>query len=305
MSKKPLSPVPFLLLLLSLVSLTAGCGAAGEATGSTAALTVSAIPDQDQSLLGRLYGRVSDYLEAKLGVPVSYRPVTSYPAAVTGFANGDLDLVWFGGFTGVQAAEQAPGAVSLAQRNIDREFHSVFVAHPGDGLRPVHGVAGLAELRGHRFTFGSETSTSGRLMPQYFMQRAGVGLGDLAGSAGFSGSHDATIREVEAGSYEAGAVNDQIWDSRLEEGKVDRSKIEPIFSTPGYPDYHWIARGDLDAKLGLGFTAKLKRALLSLSATVPAQRRILELFGAERFVPTHPGDHAEVERAVDALGLGS
>jgi phosphonate transport system substrate-binding protein len=304
---RALAPVLLPLLLLTLPAL-AGCagGGAGVARAGNggATLRIGAIPDQDQSRLVRLYGEVADYLAGRLGVAVVYRPVTDYAAAVTAFRTGDLDAVWFGGFTGAQAREQVPDAVPLAQRDIDAHFRSVFVAHAGSGLAPVHDVAGLRELAGRRFTFGSETSTSGRLMPQWYLARAGVGLDDFADRPGFSGSHDATIREVEAGSFEAGAVNEQVWRASLADGTVDRAKVRAIFTTPPYPDYHWLARPDLDARFGAGFTRRLQRAFLSLDRSQARSREILTLFGARRFVRTTPGEYALTRRAVHQLGLG-
>lgn len=74
-----------------------------SSTGSTETLIISAIPDQDPEKLQRLYGTVASYLSKELGVPVEYKAVTDYTASVTGFKVGDLDLVWYGGLTGVQS----------------------------------------------------------------------------------------------------------------------------------------------------------------------------------------------------------
>jgi phosphonate transport system substrate-binding protein len=138
------------------------------APASDKPFTIGAIPDQDPEKLQRLYSKLADYLKAELGVPVVFKPVTDYTAAVTAFRVGDLDMVWFGGLTGVQARLQVPGAQAIAQRNIDAQFHSVFIANKNSGITPIQDLKELALLKGHTFTFGSESSTSGRLMPQYF-----------------------------------------------------------------------------------------------------------------------------------------
>ena len=229
---------------------------------------------------------------------VVYRPVTDYAASVTAFRTGDLDLVWFGGLTGVQARAQVPGARALAQRDVDTRFHSVFIASGRSGLEPLDGVEGLTALRSRRFTFGSESSTSGRLMPELFLRRAGVTEDDLRGGAGFSGSHDKTIALVASGSYDAGALNEQVWRDRVAAGEVDPARVRVILRTPPYHDYHWVARPDLDRRFGAGFTGRLRAALL---ATRDA--RVLELFGAERFLAVGPRDHDGVRQAARALGL--
>jgi len=266
-------------------------------------LRISAIPDQKPEKLNRLYGLVADELGRQLGVKVTYVPVVDYAAAVTAFRTGDLDLVWFGGLTGVQARLQKPGAKVLAQRDIDVAFHSVFIANTRSGLQQVRDVKGLAELKGKRFTFGSESSTSGRLMPQYFLAKAGVKLTDFAGGApGFSGSHDATIALVQSGAYDAGAVNEQVWKSSLHDRKVDRTKVIPIWRTPGYPDYHWIAQPDLDQRFGKGFTGRITQAFVSLRRTNAAQAPILELFGAQQFVPAKADQYDVIEKVGRQIG---
>ena len=266
-------------------------------------LKIGAIPDQNPEKLNRLYGSLSAELNAALEVPVKYIPVSNYAAAVSAFRTGSLDVVWFGGLTGVQARLQTPGAKVLAQRDIDAKFTSVFIANGASGLRPITSSDQLVQLKGRRLAFGSESSTSGRLMPQYFLAENGVSVTDLAGGGpGFSGSHDATIAVVQSGAYDVGALNEQVWRSNVEEGRVDPTKVAVIWRTPTYADYHWLARPDLDRRFGSGFTERVQNALLSLSAETEAGSEILELFGAERFIPARDEDYKKIESVGRDLG---
>ncbi len=290
---------PALLLLLAGTLLA--CGGAERAEPEP--FTIGAIPDQDPEVLQRLYGTLSDYLEAELGVPVRYEPVTDYAAAVTAFRVGDLDMVWFGGLTGVQARLQVPGARAILQRDIDDEFHSVFIANASTDLAPVDTVTGLRQLEGHTFTFGSQSSTSGRLMPQHFLQQAGLGPEDFEGEPGFSGSHDKTIRLVEAGTYEAGALNARVWRSRVASGRTDTSKVRVIWRTPPYYDYHWVIRPEVTGRYGADFVQQVRDAFTGLSAgDGETEARILEMFGAESFVPTENGNYETIERIGRQIG---
>lgn len=265
-------------------------------------LVVGAIPDQDPEKLNRLYGNLTSYLAEELDVEVEYRQVTDYPAAVSAFKVGDLDLVWFGALTGVQARLQVDGANAIAQRDIDDEFTSVFIANTDSGIEPFDSVDGLTAVKGRRLTFGSESSTSGRLMPQYFMEQAGVTLEDLQGQPGFSGSHDTILEVVQAGSYEVGAMNSQVWTSRLEEGKVDESKVQLIFETPNYYNYHWVLQPSVDERFGEGFSDKVQQAFLDLDASDADQADILDLFGAEKFIETENANYDGVEAVGRAIG---
>ena len=261
------------------------------------ALVVSAIPDQNPEKLNRLYSLLADELSDSLDIEVIYKPVINYQAAVTAFRTGDLDLVWFGGLTGVQARLQKPGSVVIAQRDIDSNFHSLFIAHSKTKIKPISNINGLKVLKGKRFTFGSESSTSGRLMPQHFLSKAGVFLSDFKGGrAGFSGSHDATIVLVQSGSYEVGAVNEEVWKTNLANGQIDLRKVYPIWRTPSYADYHWLAQPNLDKRFGIGFTEKLANQFLALDKKTFRQREILKLFRANSFIRSYDYNYNDIEK---------
>lgn len=287
----------------SLASLVSTFAVATPVVASVPSLKVGAIPDQNPEKLNRLYGDLSGELSARLNVPVQYIPVSNYAAAVSAFRTGSLDLVWFGGLTGVQARLQTPGSRVLAQRDIDATFTSVFIANGGSKLKPFRAGDQLVQLKGRRFTFGSESSTSGRLMPQYFMLQQGITTQDLAGGrAGFSGSHDATLALVQSGAFEVGAMNEQVWRSNQRAGKVDPKKVQVIWRTPPYADYHWLARPGLDQRFGAGFTDKIQAALLALNPSTSRQASILELFGAKKFIEAQASDYNKIEAVGRQLG---
>ncbi|WP_413440101.1 putative selenate ABC transporter substrate-binding protein [Synechococcus sp. MIT S1220] len=283
-------------LLLSLAT-------AATPTPAAPVLRVGAIPDQNPEKLNRLYGALSSELGEQLKVKVRYVPVSNYTAAVSAFRAGSLDLVWFGGLTGVQARLQTPGARVLAQRDIDARFTSVFIANGSSGLRPLSSQDQLIQLKGKRFTFGSESSTSGRLMPQYFMQQVGVLPSQFAGGRpGFSGSHDATIALVQSGAYQVGALNEQVWKSNVKNGRIDPAKVRVIWRTPSYVDYHWVARPGLDQRFGAGFTQRIQTTLIGLEPDTSRRELVLSLFGAKRFIPANANDYAAIEKVGRQLG---
>ena len=140
-------------------------------------------------------------------------------------------------------------------------------------------------------------------MPQYFLNKVGVELEDFkGGSPGFSGSHDATLMLVQSGSYDAGALNQQIWESNLERGRINPSKVFVIWKTPSYYDYHWLAQGNLDKRFRKGFTKELTNVFLSFNKKSKKQKQILELFGANKFIISKNDNYKRIERIGRKIG---
>lgn len=263
-------------------------------------LKVGGIPDQDASRLARRYSGFAEYLSKQLGVKVQYVPSVDYAAVVIAFTQGDLQLAFFGGLTGVQARLQNPGARAIAQREHDASFHSKFIVRAS---LPVHSIDDLkARSRDLTLTFGSESSTSGHLMPRHFLVQAGIDPDrDFQTVPNFSGSHDLTWQLVQSGAFDVGALNEDVWERAVRDGRVDEGKVRVFYTTPDYFDYHWTARPDLDREYGDGFTGRLQAALLGLN---PADNKdILELFSTQRFIETNNENYRDIEKVARRLGI--
>ncbi len=191
-----------------------------------------------------------------------------------------MQLAWFGGFTGVQARKAVPGSQAIAQGAEDAAFKTYFIANAATGLQKSADFP--KAIAGKTFTFGSRASTSGRLMPEYFIRQAFPGQTpeQVFERVGFSGDHSRTIQLVQSGAFAVGAVDYSVWDLDTKAGKVDGKSVSVIWESPTFPDYQWTVRGDVDATYGAGFTEKLKAALIGI--TDPA---ILEPFGRTKFIP--------------------
>ncbi len=264
----------------------------------TGTFVFTAIPDQDESQLEKRFGVVALYLEEKLGVPVKYVPVKSYAAAVTAFRNNEVQMAWFGGLSGVQARRLVPGSQAIAQGLEDPDIKSYFIANTSTGLTQSDTLP-ESFIDQPSFTFGSKGSTSGRLMPEFYLRETFNQAPDqLFDKVGFSGDHSATIALVQSGAYATGAVNYKVWERELEEGKIDTSKVQVIWETPGYPDYHWTVRGDLNDKFGDGFTQRVTDALLAIDDPV-----LLKAFPREKFIPASNDDFAPIQETAEAIGL--
>ena len=254
---------------------------------------VSAIPDEAPTELQRKFKPLGEYLEKRIGMKVDFVPVTDYAASVEALVNGKVDMVWFGGFTFVQAKIRSrDGVVPIVQREEDERFKSVFITPANSG------IDGLADLKGKSISFGSPSSTSGHLMPRSYMLQAGVDP-DKDMRVSYSGAHDATALAVAGGKVQAGALNIAVWQKMVAEKRVDPNTVRVFYTTPGYYDYNWTVRKDLDPAL----RQRLIDAFLALDRNDPQGKAILDLQSATKFIPTKAENYAAIEAAARNAGL--
>ena len=266
----------------------------GAATAHAQVLRVSAIPDEAPTELQRKFKPLGDYLEKETGLKVEFTPVSDYAAVVEGLVAKKIDLAWLGGFTFVQAKLRTNGeALPIVQRAEDEVFTSKFIV-PADSP-----VRSLAELKGKTFAFGSPSSTSGHLMPRYFLLQDGIDPDRDFARIAFSGAHDATVAFVASGRAEGGVLNASVMDKLLEKGDANAGRVRVIATTPPYFDYNWTVRPGLDGAL----REKIAKAFLALDPANPAHRELMALQRASKFVPTRTENYDGIERAARSAGL--
>ena len=260
------------------------------------AFSFTAIPDQDATQLKKRFDKVAVYLSEQLGFEVNYIPVKSYAAAITAFRNNQVQLAWFGGLSGVKARQLVPNSQAIAQGLEDQSFVSYFIAHSSTGLKASDDFP--TAIKNKTFTFGSKGSTSGRLMPEFFIRENLGSPEDTFKKVGFSGDHSRTIALVQAGSYQVGAVNYKVWDKMLSEGKINQDNVSIIWKTPSYPDYQWSIRGDVDQAFGKGTQQKVQSILLNMK-----EPELLKSFPRQSFIPATNQDYAPIKKTAQAIGL--
>jgi phosphonate transport system substrate-binding protein len=255
---------------------------------------VTTIPEEAATEQVRKFTPLAAYLERRLGMKVEFTPVTDYPAAVEALVNKRVDLVWFGGFTHVQAQLRSGGKiVPIAQREEDTKFQSVFIAKTDSGIKT------LADLKGKQVSFGSASSTSGHLMPRHFLLQASITPEKDFRRVAYSGAHDATIASVVSGRVDAAALDITVWRKFVSDNKVDTKAVDVFYTTPTFFNYNWSMHTDSPAEL----RQRVQRALLELDGSTPEGREILQLNRATRYIPTSPENYKGLEAAGRSAGL--
>ncbi|MGO1461077.1 MAG: putative selenate ABC transporter substrate-binding protein [Marinobacter sp.] len=270
------------------------------AAASAETFVFTAIPDEDETKLVERFRGVADYLSEQLDVEVRYIPVKSYAAAISAFRNNQVQLAWFGGLSGVQARRLVSGSEAIAQGVEDKAFQTYFIANANTNIEPADELSDLKDqLQGKTFTFGSKGSTSGRLMPEFYVRDTfDAKPEDVFSRVGFSGNHTRTLRLVEAGTYDVGALNFKVWEKELGDENIDTDAVQVIWKTPTYPDYQWTIRGDVDERFGEGFKERVTEALLNLD-----NPELLESFPRSGFIPASNDDYEPIRKTAEEIGI--
>ncbi len=296
MSRTSEHPFSLFKTLACTILIAAGIAilAAAPALAQQKVLKVTTIPEEAATEQIRKFGPITKYLERTLGMKVDFTPVNDYPAAVEALINKQVDLVWFGGFTHVQAQLRSGGkVVAIAQREEDSRFRSVFITQTDSGIKT------LADLKGKQVSFGSASSTSGHLMPRSFLLQANMNPDKDFKRVAYSGAHDATIASVVGGRVDAAALDITVWRRFVEDKKVDTAKVNVFFTTPAFFNYNWSVHADMPAQL----RERITKAFLDLSLATPEGKEILTLNRATKYIPTRNENYKDLETAGRSAGL--
>ncbi|MDP3082419.1 MAG: putative selenate ABC transporter substrate-binding protein [Rubrivivax sp.] len=267
---------------------------AAAAAQAQAVLRVTTIPEEAATEQVRKFGPLVKYLERQLAMKVEFTPVTDYPAAVESLVNRKIDLAWLGGFTYVQASIRSGGKVlPIAQREEDTKFQSVFIAKTDSGIKQ------LADLKGKQVSFGSQSSTSGHLMPRSFLLQAKLDPEKDFRRIAYSGAHDATISSVVSGKVDAAALDITVWRKFVTEKRVDTQAVNVFYTTPGFFNYNWSVHAEMAPEL----REKIRKALLDIDPATPEGQEILNLNRATRYIPTQADNYKGIEAAARSAGL--
>lgn len=277
-------------ILLLLLSVCTSCSRTTDVVPTRLRITV--LPDQSPELLHRQHDSLVAYLGKSLGIPTELILPKDYPEMSKLFHEHKVDLVYFGGLSFVNA-RKVDNAIPIALRDIDLRFTSIFMARHSQQQRK------LEDFRGKRFSFGSKQSTSGHLMPRYYMQQLGIYPEHYFSEVHYSGSHDRTADMIKQNVVDLGTVNYSIIEGLFNKGLLNRSDYDVIWITPPYPDYVWAVSSNLNPT----FRQRLQAAFLAISPQDSDQKGILADQSAAGFLPVKSSDFDRLEKIADQLGL--
>lgn len=216
-------------------------------------LRVYLIPTEAPDIVVKKHQPLADYLKKRLGVEVKLTVPPTYPEVIEAIEKGQADLSYLGALTYLQAKEKVPDIEPIVTA---QAIHTtVIITRKGSGIKSIK------ELKGKTFAFGSESSTSGHLVPRGDLLSSGIDPSKDFARFIFAGGHDKVAFAVAKGEIDAGALYKPVFDRLVSEGKVSDKDVMVIWESPPFADFPWVASGRLDK----GFKKEIKDAFLTLN----------------------------------------
>lgn len=253
-------------------------------------IRVGVLPDQNVAILEQRYSPLLSYLEKETGLKYELVIPGSYIDLLELFNTKEINMAYFGAVTFLKARSDS-GAEPLVTRDVDNRFTSVILVSAESNAQK------LEDIEDHSFSFGSRLSTSGHLMPRYFLEERNIKAEDHFREIHYSGAHDETVYSVQSGRVDAGAVNAVVVKTMLSDGRLKKGKTRILWESPPYQDYIWAIQRDMSAETRIA----VRDAFLSLSKDVPVHRKVLAEIGANYFLPARIADFEKLQSIFDKI----
>ncbi len=231
--------VLFVLLFACLGFASLAC--AGEPDPDT--LKVALLPDENASEIIKKNKSLKNYLEKTLNKDIELVVTTDYSSMIEAMRHGRLDLAYFGPLSYVLARSKSEiEAFAGLSKNGSTTYNAVVIANTESG------IDSLEDIKNHDMAYGDSASTSSHLIPKSMLKAAGLDP-EADYREHFLGAHDAVAVTVQSGKAQAGGLSKPIFESLVQKGTIDPSKVKVLAVSKPFPQYPWALRSDLDPQL--------------------------------------------------------
>ena len=258
-----------LLAIFGLVTLTLLGNAAHAAPDpDPATLKVALLPDENASTVIKNNQPLKALLEKELGKKIELVVTTDYSSMIEAMRHGRLDLAYFGPLSYVLAKQKSDiEAFAAIKQKGTTTYQSVLIANAAAGINKIGDIANK------NVAYGDKASTSSHLIPKSLLAESGLNAGQNYREH-FVGAHDAVAMAVQNGHAQAGGLSKPIFESLVQRGMVDGSKVKVLAESKPFPQYPWTLRSNLKPEL------KEKIRAVFLNINDPA---VLKSFKADGF----------------------
>ena len=235
--------------------------------------------------------------------PMDFVLFSNYERQVESLLAGHIDIAWNTNVAWIRSLRQSGGkARALATRDTDLTFQTLMIGRAGSGLE------GLESLRGRRVALGSRDSGQARILPTFFLARAGITEDDVdlvifdsdVGKHGDTGRSDLdALRAVLDDEADVAAVGINTWQALSAAGDDSVSDLVVVWESEPYSHCNFTTVGSRSDDVLDDWVEHL----LAMDWNVPAHRRILELEGLTQWKRPELDGYRSLEEAMAAQGI--
>ncbi len=235
--------------------------------------------------------------------PMDFVLFSNYERQVEALLAGHIDIAWNTNVAWIRTLRRTDGeARALATRDTDLVFTTLMIGRAGSGL------VGLESLKGRRVALGSRDSGQARILPEYFLARAGVDTAEIdlvifdsdVGKHGDTGKSDLdALRAVLDDDADVAAVGINTWQALTAAGDGTVADLEVVWESEPYSHCNFTALPSLDADRADAWVTNL----MKMDWNDPEHRRILQLEGLTAWKRPDLAGYDSLIAAMDAQGI--
>jgi phosphonate transport system substrate-binding protein len=241
------------------------------------------------------YEPLANYVSKKIGVKIKLKVLSRYGNIVDNFASEGMDGAFFGSFTYVLAHAKLGVEVLVRPENNEgiSVYHGLLLVRKDSLIRTAK------DMKGKRFAFVEQATTAGYLFPLAYFKKHGIrDYRSYFKEVYYAGTHENVIDDVLNKKTDIGAAKNTVFDRLIEEDRRVKNELLVLDKSPDVPENGLAVRKDLDGSL----KKKLKEVFLDMHND-PEGKKVLNRFGAQRFIETTDGDYDPVVMYAKEIGL--
>jgi phosphonate transport system substrate-binding protein len=223
------------------------------------------------------------HLREELGHPVEARSATEYIGVITAMQNKQLDFAYFGPKAYVEAQVIAGAEAIVRELDVSGNpgYRGIIIVHKDAAY------ATLEDLRGKKFGFVVQNSTSGYLVPAVGVTEAtGIRPDRFFGQIVWTGTHGNAIQALARKELEGAATNDLDLRAMHEAGSVNQEDFRVVWRSELIPGSPIAARSDVPESL--------KNAMRSAILSMNDKQGALDAMSRGGFVEASDADYEPI-----------
>lgn len=213
-------------------------------------LNFGIISTESSAALSKSFEPMLKDLEKAIGIPVKAFFAQDYAGVIEGMRFKKVDLAWYGNKSAMEAVDRANGEVFVqtTKRDGTRGYYSLIIANKSN--ESVNELKDILDCsKGFNFGNGDVNSTSGNLVPSYYVFAMNSTDPNKCYKNVAVSNHEGNALAVANGQVDFATNNTESMDRLAEKRPNDFAKIKEVWRSPLIPSDPLVWRKDLPADL--------------------------------------------------------